>query len=60
MANEIYITAGLPAIDSADIVSVAQNAFYITAGLTANDYAAAPATLEISVHDCAAAAEALH
>lgn len=41
MANEYYITAGLPAIDSADILSVATNAYYITAGLVADDYVAA-------------------
>lgn len=38
MANEFYITAGLPAIDYNDIGSVGTNAFYITAGLVANDY----------------------
>lgn len=38
MANEYYITAGLPAIDYNDIGSVGTNAFYITAGLVANDY----------------------
>jgi len=38
MANEFYITAGLPAIDYNDIATVATNAFYITAGLPANDY----------------------
>ena len=37
MANEYYITAGLPAIDSEDVASVGTNAFYITAGLVAND-----------------------
>jgi hypothetical protein len=38
MANEFYITAGLPAIDYNDIGSVGTNAFFITAGLVANDY----------------------
>ena len=40
MANEFYITAGLIAIDSADIGSVGTNAFYMTAGLVAGDRAA--------------------
>lgn len=39
MANEFYITAGLPAIDSAS--SPTANAFYMTAGLVANDYVTA-------------------
>jgi hypothetical protein len=41
MANEFYITAGLVAIDSANIGTVGTNAFYMTAGLVANDYVAA-------------------
>jgi len=36
MANEFYITAGLPAQDNDDARGT--NAFYITAGLVANDY----------------------
>ncbi len=38
---QFYITAGLTAIDSADIGTVGTNAFYSTAGLVANDYVAA-------------------
>ena len=41
MANEFYITAGLPALDSAGTPAVDDiSRFYITAGLTANDYPA--------------------
>ena len=49
MANEYYITAGLPAIDSEDIGSVAANAFYITAGLVANDYEAAGPVEDLNI-----------
>lgn len=41
MANEFYITAGLPAIDSEDSPPSGDNQFFITAGLPANDYEAA-------------------
>lgn len=51
MANEFYITAGLPAIDYADIATVATNAFYITAGLPANDYTpAAGLPIPVAMH----------
>jgi len=48
MANEFYITAGLPAIDY-DNDPPASNAFYITAGLVANDYTPAAGGLSIPV-----------
>lgn len=38
MASTFYITAGLPAIDSADSPPSGDNKFFITAGLVANDY----------------------
>ena len=49
MANEFYITAGLPAIDSEDIGSVTTNAFYITAGLPADDRPAPAGGVEVAV-----------
>jgi hypothetical protein len=41
MANEFYITAGLPAVDSEDSPPSGDNQFFITAGLTAGDYESA-------------------
>lgn len=39
MATNIYITAGLPALDSAgSLPTDDKSRFYITAGLVANDY----------------------
>ncbi len=52
MANEFYITAGLVAIDSADIGTVGTNAFYMTAGLVANDRPAGGTPLSVSANEC--------
>lgn len=47
MANEFYITAGLPATDISDSPPTGDNQFMITAGLPANDYAASSSMLRL-------------
>ena len=51
MANEYYITAGLPAIDSADYPPSGENKCFITAGLVADDRpAAGGASIPVLMH----------
>ena len=51
MANEYYITAGLPAIDYNDNPPAVANSFYITAGLVANDYTPAGTEYRMIFHN---------